>query len=70
MGTRRGRTKTGTNGGSYAPAGTGNDAAASVRYAELYDDTEEDDEGPPDDACGLCMMRRAAPGMTACSTCA
>jgi hypothetical protein len=27
-------------------------------------------DAPPDNLCGLCGMRRAAPGMTACSTCA
>lgn len=34
------------------------------------DEDLPDDDGPPDDLCGLCDFRRAAPGYTACSTCA
>ncbi|MGZ4745659.1 MAG: hypothetical protein ACXVYY_01115 [Oryzihumus sp.] len=45
------------------------DALRAERDALVEDEDDEVDYDPPD-ACGLCGMRRAEPGHTACSTCA
>lgn len=45
----------------------------SIGYDHGWDDGWDDHErsqSPEPEVCGICGMRYAAPGMTACSTCA